>query len=262
MNAKHSNHTRITKLLAASLSQTDLKRTVADVRIGLGYTAVQLEDDRTGVAVTYSGSSRGGCGVFKGPIPLAGRQVSELSTLVDSSDPIQAAVGLACINACTNTASDRYQDGDVLKHLTLHPQDHVGMVGHFAPLVEPIQKRVKQLVVFERIESPVGILRPSKEAERLLPACQVVLITATSIVNQSIDLLLRHTENCRELVMLGATTPLSDRIFDQTKFTMLSGIIVVNPRRVLQIVSEGGGMRQFGPHVQKVCIRNEPKVIK
>jgi hypothetical protein len=37
--------------------------------------------------------------------------------------------------------------------------------------------------------------------------------------------------------------------------TMLSGVVVTQPEEVLRVVSEGGGMRQFGPHVRKVTLR-------
>ena len=33
---------------------------------------------------------------------------------------------------------------------------------------------------------------------------------------------------------------------------MLSGVVVTAAEEVLRVVSEGGGMRQFSPHVRKV----------
>ena len=35
----------------------------------------------------------------------------------------------------------------------------------------------------------------------------------------------------------------------------LSGVVVKEPEEVLQVVSEGGGMQQFGSHVRKVTVR-------
>jgi len=40
--------------------------------------------------------------------------------------------------------------------------------------------------------------------------------------------------------------------------TMLSGVVVMEPEKVLGVVSEGGGTRQFSPHVRKVTLRVTP----
>ena len=45
--------------------------------------------------------------------------------------------------------------------------------------------------------------------------------------------------------------------FAATPVTMLSRVVVTTPAEVLRVVSEGGGMRQFSPHVRKVTIKLE-----
>lgn len=225
---------------------------VADVRIGLGYTAVKLTGGATGVALTFSRDSTGGCTVFQGLRPIAGRSAVELLELLSSADPIEAAVGLACANALANRPGWAYADGDVLDHLDLTPQDHVGMVGHFGPLVAPVRKKAGSLTIFERIEEPQGNLRPENEAAEVLPECQVALITATSIINHSVDGLLQASRNCRTVVVLGASTPLLPEVFAGTPVSLLSGVVVKDAPAVLRIVSEGGGMRFFKPHIRKV----------
>jgi uncharacterized protein (DUF4213/DUF364 family) len=58
--------------------------------------------------------------------------------------------------------------------------------------------------------------------------------------------------------MLGASTPIIPEIFHDTNVTMLSGVVVKNPKDVLRIVSEGGGMSLFKSHVTKICWRVTP----
>lgn len=228
---------------------------VADVRIGLGYTAVVLDDGRAGVAYTFRDLAQEGCSVFNGIRPLSGRAAADLLVLLESRDAIEAGVGLACANALVNRDDAGQLDGDVLDHLDLRPDDHVGMVGHFGPLVAAIQQRARSLTVFERVAHPSGLLRPQEEAEDTLPQCQVALITATSIINRTVDNLLASARNCREVVLLGASTPLMPESFSAGSVTMLSGVVVKNSGEILRVVSEGGGMRQFGPHVRKVTVR-------
>jgi len=54
---------------------------------------------------------------------------------------------------------------------------------------------------------------------------------------------------------LGPSTPLLPAVFVNRGVTFLSGVQVVEPHRVLRIVSEGGGTRQFGGAVRKVTLR-------
>ena len=237
------------------LQERDEGALVSDVRIGLGYTGVKLEGDRAGVAYTFRDEARGGCSVFQKLRPISGRHSSELVSLLTSGDPIEAAVGLACANALVNAEGQRFQSGDVLKHLDLRPDDHVGMVGYFGPLIEILRERVRTLTVFERGRQESGLIRPAEEAEDTLPHCQVAMITATSIINHTIDGLLEAAATCREVVVLGPSTPLMPEVFLSRKVTLLSGVVVQQPREILQIISEGGGMRYFGPHVRKVCLR-------
>jgi ATP-binding protein involved in chromosome partitioning len=167
--------------LVARLADAARRAVVAKVCIGLGYTAVELADGRTGVAYTFRDEARGGCSVFNGIRPLAGRPAADLLALLESPDAIEAGVGLACGNALANRDEHAWLDGDILEHLDVGPGDEVGMVGHFGPLVEPLRQRARSLTVFERIAAPTGLLRPREEAAERLPRCQVALITATSI---------------------------------------------------------------------------------
>jgi len=225
---------------------------VLDVRIGLGYTAVQLADGSTGVALSFSRQAGFGCTVFRGMRPIAGRPAAELLELLPSSDPIEAAVGLACANALANRPAEEFVDGDVLEQLDLSSEDHVGMVGNFGPLVGPVRKKAGRLTIFEQIEEPTGDMLPAAEAVRVLPECQIALITGTTIINHSVDDLLSAAGNCRTVVVLGASTPLLPGVFAGTPVDMISGVVVTDAPAILQIVSEGGGMRFFKPYIRKV----------
>ncbi len=241
--------------LAACLAGPGRDAVVADVRIGLGYTAVALEDGRTGVAYTFRDQASGGCCAFHGLRPLAPRPAVDLLELLPSSDVLQAGVGLACANALANGGQVSWLEGDVLEYLDVRHDDEVAMIGNFGPLLETLRRRARSLTVFERTAEPKANLRPEQEAPDFLVHCQVALITATSLINQTLDGLLEAARNCREVAILGASTPLVPQVFEGTPVTMLSGVLVNEPREVLRVVSEGGGMRQFSPFVRKVTWR-------
>jgi uncharacterized protein (DUF4213/DUF364 family) len=255
MRPEDANREGTPARIVRGLSGPARQARVSDVRIGLGYTAVRLADDRTGVAYTFRDLARGGCSVFQGVRPLAGRSALDLLALLASRDAIEAGVGLACANALANRGEAAHRDGDVLEQLDVRPEDDVAMVGHFGPLVDALRERARSLTIYERVAEPTGLLRPQEEAAAGLARCQVALITATSIVNHTVDGLLEAARRCREVALVGASTPLVPEAFDGAAVTMLSGVVVTAPDEVLRIVSEGGGMRQFGPHVRKATVR-------
>ncbi len=225
---------------------------VSEVRIGLGYTAVLLENGQAGVALTFHAEAAKGCTVFSGLNPLAGREASELLGFLASGDPVEAAVGLATANAVKNTMKEGMRQGDILDYLAIDPDDHVGMVGFFAPVLPRLREMTASVLVFERVTKKQGDLLPEQDAYRLLPRCQVALITSTSILNHTVDRLLEAAAPCREVVLLGASTPLVPEAFAGTPVTCLSGIVVTRPQDILRIVSEGRGMRYFKESIQKV----------
>lgn len=236
------------------LAERAAEHRIADVRIGLGYTAVMLENGQTGLAGTPLRHIRHGCTVFEGMLPLSGRNAGELLDLVTSKDPLETAVGLATANALANLPSFSLDTGDVLSFIQLGPEDHVGMVGHFAPLVKQVKDTGARLTIFEQIDKPAGALRPAAEIPQRLQQCSLCLLTATSIINHTFDDIAEAASGRRSVVLLGASTPLIPEIFANTPVDCLSGVIVTRPEEILHIVSCGGGMRRFSQVVKKVNI--------
>jgi uncharacterized protein (DUF4213/DUF364 family) len=251
-SGKPVEKTTIASRIVAAIKMQAAETLVTDVRIGLGYTAVEVAGSRVGVAFTFRDAAPGCCCAFQGMHPLSGRPASELVTLLESADPIEAAVGLACVNALANELDERFCEGDILDHLELQPDDHVGMVGHFEPLVAALKERVRSLMIFDQKTDPDCNVRPGDEALDALSRCQVALITATSIINHTIDDLLVSAGSCREVAIIGASTPMLPDAFSAANVSLLSGVVVHQPKEVLRVVSEGGGMRQFKPHIRKV----------
>ena len=225
---------------------------IKDVRIGLGYTAVLLENDQAGVALTFREGMKRGCNVFEGLHPLAGREASELLGFLDSRDKIEMAVAMATVNALANTMRESFWGGDILGYLNVGGEETVGMVGYFGPVVPRLKKKTSSILIFEQIKQRNGDIFPEQEAYRLLPECQVAMITATSILNHTIDNILDAARSCREVVLLGASTPLIPEAFVDTPVTFLSGVVITNPKDILRIVSEGGGVGHFKENVRKV----------
>lgn len=228
--------------------------TAADIRIGLGYTAMVLDNGNCGLAYTSHKQEYESCCVVPEAGKLTGRKASELISWLKLSDATACAVGLAAINAILPPPITAVES-DILKLLPVQADDSVGMIGFFGPLVNPLKERVKDLYIFERRPDPEYGILPESAALEILPKCQVAVITATTILNHTIDQLLDLCKTAREIVILGPSTPFLPEVFSRHGVTMLSGLQVVDPNQILRIVSEGGGTRQFGKAVRKLTLR-------
>lgn len=227
-------------------------RTVTDVRIGICYTAVRLDDGSTGLAYTFRHDIPRGCAVFQGNVPLAGKSAQEVLDFLDSPDLLVRTVGIAAMNALINREAPDLVRGDVLEYLQPEKEDVVGMVGYFGPLVMPLKKTVRELRIFEKDgEKALGIF-PEEKAFELLPSCDKVIITSTSLINLTLERLLETVNGCRKKALVGSSTPLAPEVFRAYGLDLLSGIVVTDPAAILRIVSEGGGVRFFRGYVDKV----------
>lgn len=241
-------------------------RTVMEVRIGLAYTAVKLDDGACGLAATTREEPSACCILLREAGELAPRPAAALAELALSPDGLEAALGVATINAILN-ANDRslpgeHEGDEIAKEMAITVDEAVGMIGYFGPLIEPLRRSCRELLIFERRmgqgQMPLleGVkLYPDWAAELLLPRCDVVLISGTTVANKTIDHLL---ELCRGRVgLLGPTTPLSP-VFARHGVSFLFGSRVRDAARVLKVVSEGGGTPTFGPAMAKVTVRLKP----
>ena len=230
-------------------------RRFKDLRIGLGYTAASLETGETGLAYTFLPAVKGNCTLVP-DIPAAAAFLAEdLVSMITRPDFIHAAVGLAAANALFHLEPGNLTEGDVLDRISLGPDDQVGMVGDFAPLVGRLRQKAGRLLIFEQIPRADGRALPSSEIQNRLPECSVALITATSIINGSFDAIMEAAAECREVIVLGASTPLRAEVFQDTPVTCLSGVQVTDPAEILRVVSLGGGMRRFKHGIRKVNLR-------
>jgi len=231
--------------LLGEAESTLSKRVIADVRIGLGYTAVLLDDEGCGLAGTLVEESRHCCTLLAGAGELIGKPALEVAAYAKSSDPVASSVGIATLNAVLN------RDGEPSpRPLDVLPIDGatVGMVGYFGPLIGELRRRAKSLTIFERRSLSPDVL-PDWAAERELPTCDIVLITSLTLVNKTLDHLLQLARG--EVALIGPTTPLSP-VFARYGVSHLFASVVVDPKRVLATVSQAGGTQRFKDAVKKV----------
>jgi uncharacterized protein (DUF4213/DUF364 family) len=230
---------------------------IADVRVGLGYTAVKLCGGQVGVGGMLRYLLEGpGCSLLSYAGTLAGRQAAELVPLLRSENIVEASIGLATVNALSRWEGPAGSTNeDLVELLGIGPHERVGMVGDITPVLDRIRQYADSCFVFDDgKQGEEGITETSLQ-EEILPQCDVVVLSATSLLNKTFDRLVKLSVKAREICLMGPSTPLIPEVFQGSGVTLLAGRRFTDPDRLLQVVSEAGGTRSFGPLSLKVNIR-------
>ena len=173
---------------------------------------VTLRDGSAGLYYAWLGASQKGMGSRYKPDGFSGRHPVELARYCAGDDEADCSLGLAAINAITRhvfrKAGFTPMDApDSMGILEIAATDHVGMVGYFPSLVKRLRNNGIRLTVIEK--------KPQfhKQQENFLVSadphtlegCNKVMITASTLLNNSIDGLLDYTRQAQRRVMIGPT---------------------------------------------------------
>jgi uncharacterized protein len=230
------------------------KYNVTDLRIGLGYAGVMLENGDMGIAAVSHDSLPHGCAVLPSGGNFAGSLAKDiLQYLVTGKNSLEMAIGLACANALIRPPASAVDDREATTYLDLQKGVKVAMVGLFSPLVARIRDTGAELTIIEKNSARMELLS-DKEKRKALKSCHVAIITATTLLNSTFEETLNLLGKPRAVAVMGPSTPLLPVIFHDTPVTHLGGAIVANPNRVLQIISEGGGTPAIRPYLRFVNI--------
>ena len=226
-----------------------------DLRLGLGYTAALLDDGSAGLAFTFRRELGIQCALVEEAGTLAGRSCAELLPWAGGTNLAKAAIGLAIMNALFQGQEPVWRQGDAIQELKIEPGDTLGMIGYFKPVLERFKGVASRLYIFERNGTEEENVYPDWAANMYLPQCDVVVITATTLLNKTLDHILQLSSRAREIALIGPSAPLCPDVFRKTGITLLAGVVVKKPQRVLQIIGEGGGGLSLGENVEQVFLR-------
>jgi hypothetical protein len=164
----------------------------------------------------------------------------ELAEYAKSKSLLEASIGMATINSLIDIDESKYFEKSAFEILLEKGKEgNVAVVGHF-PWIPKLREKVQNLWVVE------GRLRegdlPSKDADRILPQCDVVGITGTSFINHTLEGLLALCEKAF-VVLIGPTSPLSSILFDYG-IDAICGSKVVDEDKVIQSISQGATFKE------------------
>jgi uncharacterized protein len=174
---------------------------------------------------------------------LAGESLRSLAELSQSWDPLEAALGIAAVNAHYNRYDLDGRSGNGVRRFRGVP-GRVVVIGAF-PGVDAI---LAGCAVVETDPRPGEF--PTAALETLLPGCGGTIVNSSALINRSLPRILRLARN-RPFALIGPSTPLSPRLHDYGIGT-LGGFIASDPQGLATAVRAGALPREFtrfGRHV-------------
>jgi uncharacterized protein (DUF4213/DUF364 family) len=223
-----------------------------DVRIGPFWTVVQTSAG-TGMASTMAAEARPHETL---PVTAAGSLNDlapvELAGLMRSESPTEAAVGLAAVNALIGRPEGRVTEAKAAELLLRRGRDRrIALIGRF-PFAESLRPACERLWVFERAGRGLPSDHTAHDMPELLPQAEIVAVTATTLLNRTLDDVLSWVPRDAWVMMLGPSTPMSSCLFE-LGFDALCGTVIDDAQAALAAASQGAVTSQIGG-VRRLCL--------
>ncbi len=212
---------------------------VDDFVVGLGLVGVKLSDGSGGVAYNLRSDLLGQCEEFSTTedgyklILEPGMKASDFIRAFSHPNPIARALSLATMNAILNRGT--FQKGDLLEYLKVKPEDRVGMIGEIGPMITALMENGNEVLVFER--NPKRGILPDWAIMSHLESCDVVIISASSIINWTVEWILDYVSTDR-VAIVGPSAPLVRDVFP---VKVIGGAVILDPDRMIKELSRAYG---------------------
>lgn len=174
--------------------------------------------------------------------------------LLRSNYHLEASIGLAITNAVVNSTPKMgpYKICDSFLYIEdrIKRCESVAFIGYFKPLIDRYREilTARRYYVFETRDIE-GTL-PMQMEDKILPKCDFVIISASAIVNHTIDHILTLCNG--DCIVIGPSLPITPIFFDYGA-NAIAGVKVLDIDRVHDIIKNGGGRWEVDPYLRFVC---------
>jgi uncharacterized protein (DUF4213/DUF364 family) len=257
-------------ILGPELDEITVERAV----VGLFFTGVKLSNGVAGASATPIKSiPEAVCcpsSAMAMPFPgkLRGRRAADLARAALSDHGIRRAVGIAAVNALAEVCWQRRphpgvelrHDIDAFDATDIRPGNKVVVVGAFVPFLKELKRRGQDYLVLEQDPATLKadelpFFRPAELAAEILPDADVVLITGSTLVNNTLEELLALIRPDARVTVVGPTVGMLPDAFLARGADVLGCVRITEPDEFLDLLAEGGsGYHFFGRSAQKLVL--------
>jgi uncharacterized protein (DUF4213/DUF364 family) len=262
--------TAIPEILGPELDDLTVERAV----VGLFFTGVKLSNGIAGACATpIKTIPEAVCcpsSAMSMPFPgkLQGRPALDLAREALGENGIRRAVGIAAMNALADACWRRRPRPDAELRLgvdafdatEISPGDRVVVIGAFIPFLRELKRRRQPFLVLEQDPATLKpeelpFFRPAEQAAEIVPEADVLLITGTTLINDTLEDLLSLAKPAARVTMVGPTVTMLPDPFLRRGADVLGTVRITAPEEFLDLLAEGGsGYHFLGRSAQKVVL--------
>lgn len=253
------------------------KLTVERAVLGLFFSGVKLSSGSGGLCYTPIKELPQAvcCPSSAKEMPLSGkladRPVKEYLEDIFKPNVLRKTLGIATLNAlsseCFSKQStnvyDYLNDTNSFDEIDFSIVKKAVVVGALVPIIKTLKKSEIDFTILEQDkrtlkEDELEFYLPSERADEVIPNADLVVITGVTILNGTLEGLLKLVKENAQVIVTGPTVPLIPTIFFDKKVSAIGGTIVTKPDDVLNIISEGGsGYHFFGKSADRWVIKKK-----
>ncbi len=186
---------------------------VADGVIGINFVGVKLSHGRCHFVYLMREALPSGDMIFPYGEQMIGMDAWEVAQwALTGAEDLQRSLGVAALNAASPFFFDPAYQSPEDFYDSLTGDDVLGVIGHMPPLVARFGGKVKRYISFDRAIDLQGSVEgaqvyPMEREAELLPTCDVVTITGTSMINHTTEDILALCTNARDIMLSGFSLP-------------------------------------------------------
>jgi len=158
----------------------------------------------------------------------------------------------AIVNSVVNYSYKVENCGDIFDVITFDKYRSIVMIGYFGSLAKKFENKNIAMNAFDLDQLEVPVLPIEQQADYLQKS-DCVIVTSTSIANGTLSGIVDNTPQASDIFLLGPSTPMDDTFFEYPQVKGLFGsVFEPNDNITLNMISNGGGTRQFIQYMRKV----------
>lgn len=215
------------------------KENIQSISVGEKYTAILLKNGNIGL-----------CANLQIDVPAN----VLLNEDLDLTNLAHRIAYNAYLNATFNYANEYESSLDIFDHINFSKKTNIVMVGYFKPLVQKFVAKEINLHIFDKVEKD-DILSPIKKMDQYVKNASTLIITSTTIYNNTFLDVIKHTQPGCDVFMLGPSSILHPDMKCYKNIKQIYGAVFeTNDDRVLKTIEQDHGTRTFLPFGKKVYI--------
>jgi uncharacterized protein (DUF4213/DUF364 family) len=275
-------------LLLKSRPSKILEETVAEVKNNLKDKIHNIKVERAVIGIFFTGVclDTGHAGICATPIkeipeavccPSSARAMPNAGYLTErpvvkylddalSNMPMKKALGIAVLSALSSYCRDKgLVNGykmrvgvDAIECLDLKDDTYPVLIGAIAPCLRILKGRKKPFTIIEldprTLKSDeIRFYAPPGKTPEIVPKADVLVITGTTLINGTLEGILKLARPDAQVVVLGPTASILPHAFFRRGVNILGGDIITNPEKMLDTLTEGGsGYHLYGKSAERV----------